>query len=391
MSEFQFPDIDFATEPLPNLYEVLADIRAKHRIATIRWFGQPATLITRYDDVLKGIRDDDAVPAGLAYTRLVEDVQGKTIMCMTGDEHRIHRSLVNSAFKRSASRDLKTSKIEPLAHELIDAFAARGEADLVADFTRYFSFDIIISILGLPRTQIDELHRWVHAIMASRYDLEEAKRAAKDFSAFVIPWIEKLRNEPRDDLLSDLATAEIEGHRLSNEEILSFVRLLFPAGADTTYLGTGSMFVGVLSNPKVLDALVADPTERPWAVEEALRWETPVPLLQRWVEEEIESNGLTLPAGQLLWAVGAANRDPDLFEAPDEFRPERHVRNALSFGQGRHFCLGTHLARAEMQSALDVLLDRLPNLRLSNADDPPPITSALLRGPTSIPVVFDRS
>jgi cytochrome P450 len=390
MSELQFPEIDFAIEPLPNLYEVLADIRAKHRIATIRWFGQPARLVTRYADVLKGVRDDDVVPAGLAYTRLVEEVQGKTIMCMTGDEHRIHRGLVNSAFKRSASRDLKASKIEPLAHELVDAFAMRGEADLVDDFTRYFSFDIIISILGLPRTQIDELHGWVHAIFASGSDLEAAKRASRDFSAFVVPWIEKRRREPCDDLLSDLATAEIEGHRLSDEEILSFVRLLFPAGADTTYLGTGNMLVGVLSKPEVVNALVADPTERPWAVEEALRWETPVPLLQRWVEEEIESNGLTLPAGQLLWAVGAANRDPEQFEAPDEFRPERHVRSALSFGQGRHFCLGTHLARTEMLTALDVLLDRLPNLRLSHAD-PPPITSALLRGPSSIPVVFDRS
>ena len=390
MGELLFPDIDFASQPLPNLYEILAGIREKHRVATIQWFGQPATLVTRYDDVLEGVRSDDIFPAGVGYSRMVEEVQGRTIMCMSGDEHQNHRALVNSAFKRSVSRDLTTSTIEPLAHELVDGFAARGEVDLVAEFTRYFSFNIIISILGLPDTQIDDLHRWVHGIFNSGHDLEGAKRAAREFSAFVIPSIRERRAAPREDLLSDLTTAEIDGCRLSDEDILSFVRLLFPAGADTTYLATGSMLVGVLSNPDVVSALVSDQGERGWAVEEALRWEPPVPMLQRWVTEEVEWNGLTLPAGQLLWSTGAANRDPSQFDAPDEFRPQRHARNMLSFGQGPHFCLGTHLARAEMHTALDVLLDRLPNLRLKHAN-PPAITSAVLRGPSEISVTFDPS
>ena len=385
-----FPEIDFASDAVPNLYELLADIRAKERMATIRWFGQPATLFTHYDDVITGLRDDDVFPAGVAYRRLVENVQGRTMMTMSGEEHRLHRSLVNAAFTRSTSRDLRGSTIDPLAHRLVDAFASRAEADLVADFTRHFSFEIIIAILGLPQADIDEVHRWVHDIFNSGLDLPGAQRAAEELSAFVIPCIEARRREPRDDLLSDLATAEIDGRRLSNEEILSFVRLLFPAGSDTTYLATGSMIVGVLSSPDVIEKLVADPSERVWAVEEALRWESPVPILQRWVERETEWNGVVVPEGQLLWAAGAANRDPDHFEAPDEFRPERHERTLLSFGQGPHFCLGTHLARAEMASALDVLLDRLPNLRLKG-DAAPAITSGLLRGPTTIPVVFDPS
>ena len=127
-----------------------------------------------------------------------------------------------------------------------------------------------------------------------------------------------------------------------------------------------------------------------WAVEEALRWESPVPLLQRWVERETEWQGFSVPAGQLLFATGAANRDPDHVDAPDAFRLDRQQRNTLSFGQGPHFCLGTHLARTELASALDALLDRLPNLRLTG-DEVPQIFGGLMRGPRSIPVVFDPS
>ena len=388
MREIVFPEIDFAVDPVPDLYEMLADIRGKQRAATIRWFGQPATLFTRYDDVVAGVRDDDLFPAGVSYKRLVEEVQGRTMMTMSGEEHRVHRGLVNAAFTRSTSRDLLGSTIEPLAHRLVDAFAPRGEADLVADFTRHFSFEIIIAILGLPRADIEDVHRWVHDIFDSGQNLVRAKQAAAELSAFVIPCIEERRREPRNDLLSDLANAEIEGRRLSEEEILSFVRLLFPAGSDTTYLATGNLLVGVLSNREVAEALIADPSERRWAVEEALRWETPVPMLQRWVERETEWNGLRVPEGQLLWSVGAGNRDPDHFESPDRFLPERRERTMLSFGQGPHFCLGTHLARAEMVSALNVLLDRLPRLRLRGAEAPA-ITSGLLRGPREIPVAFD--
>lgn len=386
---FEFPEIDFAVDPVPNLYELLAEIRTNHRMATIRWFGEPATIFTHYDDVLQGLRDDDVFPAGVSYRRLVEQVQGRTMMTMSGEAHRVHRGLVNAAFARSTSRDLVTSTIRPLADRLVDRFAARGEADLVADFTQHFSFEIIIGILGLPEADIADVHRWVHDIFGSVSDLERAKRAAADLSAFVLPAIAERRSEPRDDLLSDLAAAEVDGRRLSDEEILSFVRLLFPAGADTTFLSTGSLLVGVLSDPASVESLRAKPAAREWAVEEALRWESPVPLLQRWVEHATEWNGVEVPPGQLLWAAGSANRDPERFEAPDEFRIDRRPRGLLSFGQGPHFCLGTHLARAEMRTALDAILERLPGLRL-RGEKPPEIVSGLLRGPTSIPVEFDR-
>ena len=381
--------IDFALNPLPDLHEVLRELRRTGRVAQVRFFGKPNLLLTRYDDVMAAYRDEETFPSPAAYDLIARPVMGKTIQCMTGEEHTVHRALVRTAFKPAVVAGYRKAIVEPHAHALIDRFAARGEADLVHDFTRHFSFGVIARILGIPAAEIDAFHRWVNGLFAYPSSPEAALAASAEFSAYVRPLLEKRRSDPRDDLLSALVAAEIDGERLGDEEILSFVRLLFPAGADTTYLAIGSMLCGVLGDAGIARELAASPGARAAAVEEALRWETPVALQPRMAPRATTWRDLRIPAGPILFGTTAANRDPDAFSDPDTFDVARPpARPIASFGQGRHFCLGMQLARLEMEVALGALLERLPGLRL-DPDRPWQIRGAVLRGPNRVPVRFE--
>jgi cytochrome P450 len=198
------------------------------------------------------------------------------------------------------------------------------------------------------------------------------------------------RDKPSADLISMLATAEEEGQRLSDEEIFSFIRLLFPAGADTTYLSIGSMMLSVLSEPKLMQRLLDEPEQRGWAVEESLRLNGTIGLQPRYTEQAVTIAGVAIPADSvLLYGNAPANHDPEVFADPDHFDLDRHPSRMLTFGKGVHFCLGSHLARAEMQISLNVLLDRLDGLRLVDPENAQ-ITQSILRGPRALRVAFDR-
>ena len=186
---------------------------------------------------------------------------------------------------------------------------------------------------------------------------------------------------------------EVDGVRLTDTEIFAFLKLLFPAGADTTYLGLGSTIYGLLTHPTELAKIVADPAGRAAAAaDEGVRWNPPVPLLPRRNRHDVVWHGVEIPAGTaLLFGIGAANRDPAVFADPDRFDIDRRITNTLTFGFGVHYCLGVHLARTEMAIALRILFERLPRLRLVDDADVR-ITGAfiqLLRGPNRLPVRFD--
>lgn len=310
---------------------------------------------------------------------------------MFGEEHRVNRALVSPAFRQRLMPGLIGPLLEPVAHELIDRFASKGSADLVADFTGRYPFTVITRLLGLPEHSEDDVRRWALGMLDIR-NHERALLSSAEFVAFVDPILQRRRTDPGDDLVSTLATTEVDGSRLTDEEIFNFLRLLFPAGADTTYLGLGSTLYALLTNPDQLAIVLDDPdVECRWAAEEGIRLNPPTAWIPRYNPRDIVWHGVEIPAGTSMYlGVMAANRDPEVFPDPDRFDVQRRPGSVMTFGFGTHFCLGAHLARAELETALRVILARLPELRLTEQDGVR-ITGTfhhLLRGPNRLPVQF---
>jgi len=382
------PETDFALDPVEDLHARLAELRRRERVAPVRYRGEVGWIITHHSDVGDLLRDEERVPAGPGYELQTGPVQGRTLQCMSGEEHRIHRALVSGAFLRSQIRRRIEALLVPTANALIDAFEARGQAELVAQYSRRFPFAVIMRLIGLPGEADEQFTRWADGLFDYPYDPEGAMRASEEFGAYLAPLIEARRREPQDDLLSMLIHAELEGQHLSNAALLSFMKLLFPAGADTTYHALGNLIFAVLSQPQVEARVRRGRDQVALAVEEALRWETPVPIVPRYLARDLEFAGRALRAKSwLLLAVTAANRDPRVFPDPDRFDLDRANKDQLTFGRGLHFCLGSHLARAELRVGLAALLERLPGLRLVEPAAVR-IVSGVLRGPEALRVAF---
>lgn len=387
------PEIDFALDAVPELHEVLRDIRAQAPVVPVRFHGSVGYAITRYAELKAAMMDEESFPSAAAYLRHSGPVMGKTLQCMGGEEHRRNRGLVSAAFRPRLMTEFVEAFLTPVAHQLVDEIIAgnageRGHADLVSDYTMRYAFTVITRLLDFPPTDFEQLKRWGDGLIDFPWNPEAAAQASREFTDYLKPIIDERRDKPGEDLLSSLATVDIDGERLADEEIFSFLRLLFPAGADTTYRGLGSMFYAVLRDRDVWDAVRAEPSMIPAVVQEALRWEAPTAMLPRFAPKDIRWGDTEIPAGsEVIFAITSANRDPEVFADPDRFDPWRKERESLSFGHGLHFCLGSHLARREMEVSLRVLSERLPDLALA-PDTEVGIQGTVLRGPTRLPVVF---
>ena len=386
-------EIDFILDDLPDVAGALHQLRRERPAAWGRAFGQPTLLLLTHELVHAAFRDEGTFPSAAFYGNVVTEVLGRNLQCMYGDEHRVNRALVSPAFRQRLMPGLVGPILEPVAHELIDRFSGRGEVDLVADYTSRYPFLIITRLLGLPRHSEEEVRRWGMAMLDIQRHYDLAVRSAHEFMAFVQPILDQRRHDPGEDLLSTLATAEVEGQQLTDEEIFNFLRLLFPAGADTTYLGLGNTLYSLLTHPDQLEVVQADPaSEGRWAAEEALRLDPPTAWIPRTNPREVVWNDIPIPEGAgMMLGVMAANRDPAVYPDPDRFDVTRRPGAVMTFGFGTHFCLGAHLARTELDISLRVLLSRLPRLRLAETDGVR-ITGTihhLLRGPNRLPVRID--
>ena len=184
--------------------------------------------------------------------------------------------------------------------------------------------------------------------------------------------------------------AEVDGARLSDARLYGFLKLLLPAGAETTYRLMGNALAALLVQPGLMERVVADRDLVPALIEETLRWETSVTLVSRVATADTEIGGCPVPAGSALGVVvGSANHDAAVYDRPEDFDLDRPASNHLAFGTGPHQCLGMHLARMEMRTGLNAILDGLPNLRLDPDAAPPVIEGLAFRGPTALPVLFD--
>jgi cytochrome P450 len=312
---------------------------------------------------------------------------------MDEPEHKKLRSLVAQAFRQRMLAHWDAELVVPVVDEMIDRFADRGSAELVSEYTYTYPVQVIGEILGLSRDDYAFFHPRALAVTNVAARPEEGIAASAELRDYFATVVEARRVEPGNDLISELVRAELDGEQLGDEEIYSFLRLLLPAGAETTYRATGNFLFGLMTHPDQLAALQADRSLMPQAIEETIRWESPLLITSRECSRDTELAGVKIPKGAgVVTNVGSANHDPTRWPDGDEFDIFREPQPHIAFGVGVHMCLGMHLARMEMASAVNRLLDRCPNLRPDpdrwDADDVH-IHGQRFRSPTTLPVLFD--
>jgi cytochrome P450 len=279
--------------------------------------------------------------------------------------------------------------IRPLVHRLIDRFEAKGQADLLKDFTSRLPVHVIAHIIGYPARDVPAIQRWALELLSVTRDLGTGMAGSEALSQYLRGLLAERRAHPRDDLLSYLVQAELEGRPLEEHEILSFLLFLTPSGFETTFRALTNLLFGLLTQPEQLQALRANPSLLPQAVEEGLRWEANDIRMMRVCVRDSEVCGVFIPAGAIVHAsLASANRDEAVFENAASFDIFRPQRPHLTFSAGAHFCLGARLSRLELSASVEGLLERLPNLRLDPRWDDPYVHGCIFRGPRQLPVLF---
>jgi len=341
-----------------------------------------------YDAVQTVLRDGETFSSA-GYADVMGAVMGHTILEMDEPEHHTYRGLVQQAFSRKAMERWEEEAVGPIVDECIDAFIERGNAELVRELTLPFPVNVIASMLGLPRADLPQFHRWAIELISVSFDWERGTRASAQLRDYFAGVLAERRVHPANDLMSILAASELDGQHLTDEEIFAFLRLLLPAGAETTYRSSSNLLFGLLTHPDQLDALRADRTLMPKAIEEGLRWEPPLTTIVRTATRDTVVDGVDVPAGAVVITnMGSANHDEKYWERSEEFDIHREQRQHLAFAFGPHMCLGMHLARMETRVVLERIFDRLPNVRLDPAADAPQITGMTFRAPPALPVLF---
>jgi len=378
-------------------YPELARARREHPVQQLDMSNvphdenHPVFFIYRYEDVVRVLRDAETFSSAHIIDLIMGPVMGEHIMLgMDDPQHRRYRALVSTAFRQKALARWEDELVGRVANELVDQFVHQGRADLVTQFTFPYPTLIIAALLGLPHENYRQFQRWSISILSFLGKPDIAIAASQEVKEYLAGILEERRRAPQEDLISALAQAELDGERLSDEEIFSFVRLLLPAGVETTYRSLGNLLYLLFSHPDQLDAVRNDRSLIPQAIEEALRLEAPLLNITRLATRDTEIGGVSIPAGStLMIMLAAANREDERYADPDRFDIAREApKPHVSWGNGPHLCLGMHLARLEMRVALEVLFDRLPNLRLDPAGNDPHIHGGTFRSPTCLPVLF---
>lgn len=374
--------------PVLDPYSVYRRLRDEQPVIPVDTMMGVNHLVTRFQDVQTILRDS-ALFSSRANARGIGIVMGRTILEMEGKEHVRHRNIISSFFSPRAMKGETRDLISNVVNGLIDAFVKKGKADLVPDLTFTFPLQVITAIIGIPIEDYVAFHRMALDLISVGDDPAKGMAASKDLVEYLQPILEQRKTDPGEDLLSKLLHAEVDGSRLTDEEVLSFLRLLLPAGAETTYRLTGTCLFAMLRQPEVYEEIRADRSKIGLLIEETLRWDSAVQYVSRETTEAVTLSGIEVPSGAMLSvALGSANRDERHYDNPDAFDLHRANDDHLAFGFGQHFCAGTHLARLEVTTALNALLDRLPNLRLDPAQESH-VLGLAFRSPDRLPVLFD--
>ena len=309
------------------------------------------------------------------------------------------RTLISRAFTPRMVANLEP-RIRELSRELLDQTSERGEMDLAADFSVPLAMQVIAGMIGIPLADWSRYTKWSDAILRLSYARsggKEAEHATRDFTAvtlemnaYLADLIQERRITSQDDLLTPLIEAEVDGERLSQKEILGFFQLLVVGGQETTTNLINNAVLCLLEHPDQLARLRAAPELLTTAIEEVLRYRSPLQWMMRTPRRDVEVHGQVIPAGTLvLPMIGSANRDPRQFPEAGRFDIGRDPNPHIAFGHGVHFCLGAALARLESKIALSDLLARLKNFELAGDQPWEPRKALNVHGPTSLPIRFE--
>ncbi len=348
----------------------------------------PLFTVSSFEAVQEVLRDGERFSSS-GYADVMGLVMGRTILEMDEPDHHAYRSLIQQAFTRKAMERWESDLVVGVVDELIDGFIDRGRAELVKELFFPFPVNVIAGLLGLPRADLPKFHRWTVELISVSINMDMALGASKKLEEYLLGYVQQRRTDPGNDMISVLAQADHDGQRLTDAEIISFCRLLLPAGAETTYRSSANLTTGLLNHPDQLAALHADRSLLPQAIEEGLRWEPPLLTILRTATEDTEIAGRPVPRGAMLVVnMGAANHDEQRWDRADDFDILRKPAPHISFASGPHMCLGMHLARMETKVVMNRLLDRLPDLRADPDAEAPYITGMTFRAPPRLDVLF---
>jgi unspecific monooxygenase len=353
--------------------------------ATFYWENYGFWCFGGYDDVNRILRDrrfGRQKPQGAAdnqgktgnrsHLAAFDAIEANSMLELEAPVHTRLRTLVNRAFVSRQVERLRP-RVEQLANELIDRFEPQGRADLLPAYAAPLPITIIAEMLGVPVEMGPQLLDWSHDMVAmymhgrDREAEDRANAAASTFADFLRAYIAERRRKPADDLLSLLISAQEDGQRLNEDELVSSVILLLNAGHEATVHQTGNAVNAILTQGGDPRRFFTSPEATAATVEECLRFDAPLHMFLRYAYEEIEVQpGIRLkPGDKIALLLGMANHDPSAFAAPQAFNPGRADQKNVSFGAGIHFCIGAPLARLELQASLKTLFERLPKLRLA--------------------------
>ncbi len=347
-------------------------LKALQEYEPISWVGDvQAWFVTRRADCLTILLDSTTFSVASPVS-LLEDTLGQTMLSTDGARQRQLRQPFNGPFAPKEVQAHMTAPLETYVSYLIETFIAREQADLKTAFADRLSLWTVMTVLGLPIHDFSMVRGWFTDIAYALGNFtrdpdvrERGQTAAAAFGEYAAARLAQLRREPDSSVLAAVASSGM----LSDEEMLSAARVIVFGGLETTSAMLANTLWALLSHPAQLATVRANPTLLPQAIEEALRWEPPVQSCTRFVTRPVVVRGVALSPGEMVQCmVGAANRDPEYFTAPDIFDLGRaNARDHLSFAMGKHFCLGAALARLEGEIGLRLLLERLPGLRLDPA------------------------
>lgn len=383
----------FSEEVRRNPYPMFEQIRpgspVLHNPAADLW------MVFDYDGVKRALTDHEsfssaATPGGAT---------SQWLIFVDPPRHTRLRALISRAFTARAVADLEP-RIRELSAQLLDPLMDREEIDLVADYAVPLPLKVIAEMLGAPAADYPRFRRWSDAMLGLSHSVardEKAAAAEREFGLVTEEMREYLgellaqrRAAPRADLLTGLVQAEVDGARLSDDEILGFFQLLLLAGHETTTNLISNAIVSLAESPAELARLRASPDLLSSTIEEVLRYRSPVQATFRATRRDIELHGQVIPAGKLvLPMMGSANRDPRQFQDPERFDITRNPNPHLAFGHGMHFCIGAPLSRLEARIALPDLLARMKTIELTTKEWEPR-EAFHVHGPARLPIRFKR-
>ncbi|MEV0535395.1 cytochrome P450 [Kitasatospora sp. NPDC050463] len=384
---------DGPSDPRPGL-EMLDLCRTMRDTSpVVRDPASGAYQVFRYDDAVSVLSDHDTFSSDFSAvfpeaTGLMEGHIGT----LDPPRHQQLRRLVSQAFTPRAVAQLE-ERVERIAEELLDRVPEKTELELVEDIAYALPLTVITEMLGVPAEDRPLFKQWADQLYANgAFDTksESSVGAAKAFHDYLLDLVVQRRKHPSPGLLADLVAAEVDGERLTDREIAGFATVLLLAGHVTVTLWLGNTFLCLLEHPDAERALRADPDAIPAALEEVLRFRSPVGIVPRVTKKQVELRGTTIEAGQVVvCAVLSANHDERQFDRPDEFLIDRNPNPHIAFSKGIHFCFGAPLARLEARVALRVLLRRFRSFRLD--PDRPMLwhPDPTMSGPKSLPLLVE--